>query len=368
MKSLFHRENEGPVDAKRVKIQHPFVVGLVGTLGVGVGLLIITAVTSLATVLTWVGVALFIALGLEPLVSWLVKHSFPRWAAIITVLIGVLAVFVGFLFTIVPVIVEQANQFILMVPDIVSRLVTTDWIDSLNSQLGGFVNVHDVIKSIGEFFSNSANLGTILGGALEVGVAIANGFFGIFIVLILTLYFTASLNSMKKAAYQLVPASKRERFADISEQITQAVGRYVIGQVSLALINGVLSFVFLSIIRAQLPAVFAFVAFLFSLLPLVGTLTGSIIIVLAQLLLVLGSPLTALVAAIYYFIYMQIEAYVLSPHIMRRAVSIPGAIVVVAALAGGTLLGPLGALVAIPLAAAALLIIRQVVLPRQDAR
>jgi predicted PurR-regulated permease PerM len=81
--------------------------------------------------------------------------------------------------------------------------------------------------------------------------------------------------------------------------------------------------------------------------------------------LLLGSPLTALVAAIYYVIYMQVEAYVISPRIMNRAVSVPGAVVVLAALVGATLLGLLGALIAIPVAAAVLLIIKEVVVPRQ---
>jgi len=80
----------------------------------------------------------------------------------------------------------------------------------------------------------------------------------------------------------------------------------------------------------------------------------------------LGSPTTAIIAAIYYLIYMQIEAYVFSPIIMRRAVKVPGVVVVVAALAGGTLLGILGALIAIPVAAAILLIIKQVIVPRQN--
>ena len=108
------------------------------------------------------------------------------------------------------------------------------------------------------------------------------------------------------------------------------------------------------------------IAFFFSIIPLVGTLTGSTIIVL--ICLGLGSPATAIIAAIYYLIYMQIEAYVISPRIMNRAVSVPGAVVVIAALAGGALLGLLGALVAIPVAASILIIYRQVVIPRQNER
>ena len=134
------------------------------------------------------------------------------------------------------------------------------------------------------------------------------------------------------------------------------------------MINGILSSIFLTVIGAPFPAVLAVVALLFSLIPLVGTLTGSTIIVLTCLIPGLGSPTIALIAAIYYLIYMQVEAYVISPRIMSRAVSIPGAVVVVAALAGGSLLGLLGALIAIPAAASVLIIYRQVVIPRQNER
>ena len=201
-----------------------------------------------------------------------------------------------------------------------------------------------VTTAVTDFFTNPEKLSELAGGVLQVAIAIGTGLFAIVIVFILTLYFAASLNSMKRATYQLVPASKRERFADLTEQITQSVGRYVLGQASLAACNGVASFIFLSIIQAPFPAVLAFLAFLFSLVPLVGTLTGSVIIVLVCLIPGLGSPLTALVAAIYYLIYMQVEAYFLSPRIMNRAVKVPGALVVIAALAGGALLGILGAL------------------------
>ncbi|MBN9188770.1 MAG: AI-2E family transporter, partial [Microbacterium sp.] len=212
------------------------------------------------------------------------------------------------------------------------------------------------------------NWGSITGGVINVGIAFFAGLTGAFIVLILTIYFTASIPSLKVAVYQLVPASKRSRFIDLAEQITDSVGYYVMGQVSLGIINGVLSAIFLSIIHAPFPAVLAVIAFFFSLIPLVGTLTGSVIIVLTCLIPGLGSPTTALIAGIYYLIYMQVEAYVISPRIMNRAVSIPGAVVVIAALAGGSLLGLLGALIAIPVAASILILYRQVVIPRQNER
>jgi len=227
------------------------------------------------------------------------------------------------------------------------------------------LQVDEIVQSATDFLST--NLTTITSTVIQSGIAIISGLFGGLVILILTLYFTASLNSMKRGAYQLVPASKRERFADLSEQITTAVGRYVVGQATLAAVNGVLSFIFLSIIGAPFPALLAFIAFLLSLIPLVGTITGSVIIVLTCLIPGIGSStLTASVAAIYYLVYMQLEAYVLSPHIMNRAVAVPGALVVIAALAGGSLLGILGALIAIPVAASALMIMKQVIIPRQN--
>ncbi|MFZ4896196.1 AI-2E family transporter [Plantibacter sp. Mn2098] len=348
-----------------MKIHNAFRVGLVGTLGVGLGALILSSVVALSTILTYVGAALFIALGLDPFVSWLEKRSLPRWAALVITVVLVLGVFVGLVFAVVPTIVSQTSALIERVPSLIEDVGRLDWLEALKSQFPA-LPLDDLLLEIEKFFSDPKTIAAITGGVFQAGVAIANGFFGALIVLILTLYFTASLGSIKRGMYQLVPASKRARFADLSDQITGSVGRYVIGQVTLAACNGVLSFIFLSIINGPFPAVLACIAFFFSLIPLVGSLTGSILIVLICLIPGLGSPLTALVAGIYYLIYMQVEAYVLSPNIMRRAVSVPGALIVIAALAGGSLLGLLGALVAIPAAAAVLLIVKQVVIPRQN--
>ncbi|MFC5790150.1 AI-2E family transporter [Agromyces tardus] len=354
-----------------MKIQNAFRVALAGTLGVGVGLLILSSISSLSTILTYIGAALFLALGLEPAVGALERRGLPRWAAILVVITGVAALAAALVLAVVPIIVDQVTQLVEEIPNIVEQVNSVDWIERLQEQFP-LLAIDEISAQVSagltDFFTNPDQLSELLGGVWQVAIAIGGGIFAVVIVVILTLYFTASLDSMKRATYQLVPASKRARFADLTEQITQSVGRYVIGQVTLAAFNGVLSFIFLSIIGAPFPAVLAFVAFMFSLVPLVGTLTGSIIIVLVCLIPGLGSPLTALVAAIYYLVYMQVEAYLLSPRVMNRAVKVPGALVVIAALAGGSLLGILGALIAIPVAASALLIIKQVVIPRQNER
>jgi predicted PurR-regulated permease PerM len=347
-----------------MKIHNPFRTALVATLGVGLGILLIGSVQNLSTVFLYLGTALFLSLGLDPVVAFLERKKLPRWLAVLVTIVAVLAIFAGIVLMVLPMIVSQITQLIDQITQLVSRpgLLSDieEWI------LGVFPNL-DVPRVLGEAQAwLIGNVGDITNKVINASVSIVAGLFGAFIVLILTIYLTASTPSLKAAVYQLAPASKRDRFIDLAEQITDSVGYYVMGQLSLGVINGVLSAIFLSIIQAPFPAVLAVIAFFFSLIPLVGTLTGSTLIVLVCLIPGLGSPATAIAAAIYYLIYMQIEAYVISPRIMSRAVSVPGAVVVVAALAGGSLLGLLGALIAIPVAASILIIYRQVLIPRMN--
>ena len=353
-----------------MKFHNPFRTALVATLGVGLGIMLIGSVQTLSTVLLYVGTALFLSLGLDPLVSFLERRKLPRWAAVLVTILAVLAGFAGIMFMIVPILVNQISQLVEQITKIIEKGTfeedLADWLKDVFPNL----RVDEVMAFVQDWLAtNLADISETVGqGVLSAGGALIAGLMGAFIILILTIYFTASTPSLKAAVYQLVPASKRARFIDLSEQITASVGYYVMGQVSMGVINGVLSAIFLSIIQAPFPAVLAVIAFFFSLIPLVGTLTGSTIIVLLCLLPGLGSPATALAAGIYYLIYMQIEAYVISPRVMNRAVSVPGAVVVIAALAGGSLLGLLGALIAIPVAASILIIYRQVLIPRMNDR
>jgi len=353
-----------------MRIQNAFRFGLFGGLGVLVALLIGGAVSALATIITYIGAALFIALGLDPIVSWLEDRKWPRWAALVTVLVGVLGLFAGLVFALIPVVIEQSSR---LIAEITRYVTTPRLLDELLAQVQAVIpvevlDIREAAQAALAYLTDPDNLAQIGGGVLSVSVSIATGVFGALIILILTLYFVASLASMKSALYRLVPASRRTTFIGIAEQVASAVGRFVVGQASLALVNGVLSFLFLSFIGAEYPALFAFVAFLFSLVPLVGTLSGSVLIVFTQFITNPESTSTVITAAIYYLIYMQVEAYVLSPNIMNRAVKVPGVVVVIAALIGGTLLGILGALIAIPVAASILIIIDQVIVPKLDER
>jgi predicted PurR-regulated permease PerM len=351
-------------------IHGAFRLGLLGGLGVLTALFIGNAVATLATVITYVGFALFIALGLDPIVRRLVELKFPRPLAITAVVLGVLGLFAGFVLALIPIIVEQMTN---LYQSILEFLTSYNSLGEMVAAIQSIVpiealDIQKTLDTIVAFLSDPANLANIGGGVLSVGAGFASGIIGALLTLMLTIYLVISLPAIKQSSYSLVPASKRKEFIGIADQVVDAVGKYVVGQGTQGLANGVLSFVAMSIIGAEYPALFALIAFMFSLLPLVGTVTGSLIIIATQFLIDPTDPTTAIWVAVYYLVYTQIEAYIIGPFIMNRAVKVPGVLVIIAALAGGGLLGVLGAIVAIPIAASVLIIIRQVMIPAQELR
>jgi predicted PurR-regulated permease PerM len=348
--------------SSQTKITNAFQVGLLGGLGVLTALVLGNMVATIANIITYVFAAIFIALGLDPVVNFLERHKFKRPLAIMTVVVVFFGVVGGLIWAVTPSLVRQTAHFIQQAPVLLSGISQIDWVIKLDNQFGGAIS--NALTSTGTFLGDSKNWPTMLGGVVKVGLSIFNGFFAGLTIVILSIYFMASLDSFKEWVYKLVPAKSRKNFTSISEQISDSVGRYVMGQVTIAFINATLGFIMMSIAGIPFPLLLAFIAFVFALIPLVGSITGAVIVSLVALSV---SPVTALIVAIYYVVYMQVEAYIISPRVMRKAVDVPGAVVVVGALAGGALLGVLGALVAIPVAASIILVIRQVWMPRQEA-
>ncbi|MEO0048844.1 MAG: hypothetical protein RL556_176 [Actinomycetota bacterium] len=345
------------------KISNPFQIGLLGGLGVLSAVVIGSMVTTLANVITYVFAALFIALGLDPVVAKFEKRGIKRAygiAIVMGVFLGALTA-IGLL--VAPELVKQTTNLVQSAPGIIASFNELPWLHTIDKQLGGAIS--NALTSVSNLLANSSNWAALLGGVVQVGLSILNGITGGLIIVILSLYFMASLKSFKRWLYGLVAASKREQFSDIAEQIFDSIGRYVIGQVSIAFFNACFILLVMLILNVPFAVVLGFIAFLLAMIPLVGSLTAAAIITLTTLW---HNPTSALIIAVAYLAYMQFEAYFISPRIMSKAVSVPGAMVVIAALAGGALLGVLGALVAIPIAASLILILRQVWIPRQQKR
>jgi predicted PurR-regulated permease PerM len=351
--------------APGIKLSHPFQTGFIVTIGVLTALLVSGLLSQVTTVLMYIVGALFIALGLDPLVGFLERKGLKRALAILLVFIAFLGIVAGILSIIIPILADQIALLVRIAPAYFVDVSHQNWYLDLSRHFGHLVDLDGVLKMGQDFVGNPENLAQVAGGVWQAGIGIANGVTAAIIVLILSLYFLASMRSMKRGFYSLVPRSTRARVMDITEQVTSSVGRYVSGQVLIAFTNSLLGFIMMTIINVPFAAVVAVGVFLLALIPLVGALMATALVSVVALF---QSPTTALIALIYYLIYMQIEAYVLTPRIMSRVVQVPGAFVVIGALTGGTLLGLLGALIAIPVTASVLMIVKQVWIPRQERR
>ncbi|WP_259979525.1 AI-2E family transporter, partial [Microbacterium sp. p3-SID336] len=336
------------------RIDRPFVFGFLVTLGALGAIVIGFALSNLSTVLIYIALALFGALGLDPAVRFLERRGLSRAIAVVITILALIVAVALVLWMIVPIVVQQIAGFVNSVPGMIKDFQGTDLYKTLNAQFGD--QFQDLVGEVQKFLSDFGNLATIGGGALQVGASIATGISGAIVVLVLTLYFLATLPAMKQGLLRLVPARDRARAGDISEQITDSVGGYVMGMVVLAFCNAMLALILYSVLGLPFPPLMAAIAFCVTLIPLVGSVLFWII---GTGLALFTNPIAALVFAAIYLVYMQIEAYVLTPRVMNRAVAVPGSLVVIGALAGGTLLGLLGALVAVPVTASILIIVKQ---------
>ncbi len=348
-----------------VDLGHPFVWGFTATVGALMAISLASALVSLSTVMVSIGVALFIALALDPLVRWLERHKMSRGLSIAVVFAAFALILGGVIALVVPTAVVQITQFARAVPGYITGIQSAEWFNNLVAATGQSDVYANILDQARTWLSNPANLLAIGGGALAVGTGVGNAISGTLIVLVLTLYFLASLRTMKLALERLAPAHARSQLAEITDQITESVGGYVSGMAILAFANAVFAFILMTILGVPFAALLAFLALLITMIPMIGPV---LFWLLATIVILFTSPWSALIFAVIYFAYMQVEAYVMTPKVMTKAVDIPGSLVLIGALVGGTLLGLLGALVAVPVTASLLMVLNTVFIPRQDAK
>ncbi len=337
----------------------PYYVGLMAGLGLLTAYGLVHIILDLAKIITFLVVALFLTLGLEPVIAKLVAHGVRRGWAVLMVIVGLSLVFVGIGWVVVPTVVDQITSLIDQTPGYVTDLQHNKLVHDLDQRWHIATRIEQRAKSS----INEKTVASVFGGVLGAGIAVLDSVVSAFTVLVLTLYFMVALPGTKTAVYQLVPHSRRARAVYLGEEMSRRVGGYVLGQLCVAVINGALAYVLLIVLGLPFPAVLAVVLGLLALVPIVGTLIGGVLVISVALS---AGWVAAVIALAYYVAYHVIEAYVLSPKIMRRAVEVPAVVTIVAILAGGTLLGVIGALIAIPVAAGLLLIYEQVFVPRQQ--
>jgi len=337
----------------------PFFVGFVGALGALLAYWLATNIAAIGSTLVLILVSLFLAAGLNPAVSFFERRGLRRSQSVIVVIACVLVAVGLFVVAIVPVITDQVRSLTDRAPEWLDQLQNNRRIQDLNDE-------YEIIDKIRDYVTGGDFVSTLFGGAVGIGLAVLGALFNAFIILVLTLYFLSSLHSTKAALYRLAPASRRERVTRLGDRIFESVGGYVSGAFIVATCAGLSSLVFLFIIGlGEYAVALAFVVALLDVIPMIGATLGAVVVTAIAFA---EDPTMGIICIIFYVCYQQFENYVIYPRVMSKSVDIPGAVTVIAALVGAALLGVVGALLAIPTAAAILMLTREVFVRRQDQR
>ncbi|MGD7706902.1 AI-2E family transporter [Microlunatus sp. Y2014] len=335
----------------------PFGIGFMATLGAVLALALAQTAAIAQPVLVLIMLALFIALGLSPIVTWVTRLGAPRWLGVA----GVVAIAIGFvalaLWAIVPLATRQLSTLITDGPALIESTRNHPVIRDLDARF-------QFINKAADFLASPDLVNQLFGGVLGAGQVLINTLVSGVTLTVLTIYFLASLPSIKKAIYGLSPRSRRERMRYLADEIFDKVGSYLSGLFIIVTLAGTCSFVMLMLNGlGEYALALAVVVAMLTFIPLVGPTIGMVIVTTVAFI---NSPTQGIIALVYYILYTQTEAYLIYPRVMSRSVDVPGVVTITAALLGGTLLGIVGALIAVPIAAVVLLLWREVLVPKLE--
>jgi predicted PurR-regulated permease PerM len=338
----------------------PFYFGFVATLGVLTAIVLLRALESVSQIFVLILVSLFLATGLNPAVEALRKRNLSRGSAVAVIFSSVILFVVFFAFVVVPPVVSQGSNLIQNAPQLLDDLMKNRTINSLNDQFGIIDTLQSRLNSV---TSDGTLLISTFGGVIGVGQSILSGFFTALTILVLTLYFITSLPQVVNLGLSLVPASRRDRVGKLTNAVIERVGLFVGSQILIAAMAGIFVVVLSTVLSLPSPIAIGMIVFVVALIPLIGHFIGAGVVTLIALT---QSPLVGLIAFVTYVLYVQIENYIVTPRIMKRTLSVPGAVTIISALIGSSLLGLVGGLLAVPVAASIILILDEVVIPRAN--
>ena len=340
---------------RRFNRRSPFYIGLTASAGVAVTYGMVRVLALLSSMLVLIGVAFFLALGLEPAVSWFVNRGLRRWLATTLVFVIFLAALGAFVAAAIPPLAQQAGDLVQQVPHYLQQVQDhSSAIGRLNDRFHLQQRVTDAINSSG---------GSALNGVVSAGTAIFGALADSLIAIILTVYFLVDMPRIRTTIYRLVPHTRRPRAILLGDEVFSKVGAYVLGNVLISVITGAATFIWLIVFGVPYPLLLAIFVAVLDLVPIVGSTIAGVVV--AAVALTVSLPVCIATIA-FFVVFRLVEDYLLTPRIIGRAVKVPALITVVAVLVGGALLGIVGALVAIPIAAALQLLTQEVLYPRLD--
>jgi predicted PurR-regulated permease PerM len=341
-----------------VNRRSPFFIGMSAAAGVAVTYALAELTIRARSVLVLIGLALFIAAGLDPAVSWLTRPTrlrLPRWAAVLTILLVLAGVIAAFIAAAIPPMTTQATALGHQLPHYMQTL------QNHNSQLGRLNAQFGIERRLSHLISSKGTV--LLGGLLGAGALVLSAATSMLVVVVLTIYFLVGMPRIKLFLYRLAPQSRRPRVILIGDEIFTKVGGYVLGNFLTSVIAGLGTYIWMLAFDIPYPALLGLLVALLDLIPVIGSTIGGAIVTLVALTVSLPVAIATLA---FYVGYRLAEDYLLVPRIMGRTVQVPAVVSVVAVLVGGALMGIIGALVAIPAAAALRLLLIEVIFRQLD--
>ena len=329
--------------------------------GLGVGFLLAyalgQALLQSLQILTLVLLALFAAVSLEPVVSALRRIRFPRGLAVLTVILGVASLGALFVALVIPPISREVDQLTKQIPI---------WLQDLhnhNSQLGKIEDRYHIVEKVKQQLSSGTLATKLASGVLGAGKILLGLVSGALIVITLTIYFMVGLPSIEGFALRLVASTKRARTREMTDQIMRQVGRYMLANVATSVIAGLATSAWAWALGIPYGALLGFFVAIMDLIPIIGSTIGGIVV--SGGALSSSRPVT-IPTALFYTCFRFLEDHLTTPLTMKYVVRLHPVATMVAVLIGGTLLGIVGALVAVPAATAVSLILDEVVFPARD--
>jgi len=294
--------------------------------------------------------AVFVAVALSAPVNLLERRlKLPRALAILAVFAGIGAAIVGIGLIVLPPLIDEFTAFLRAAPGYVRDLQDSELIAKWDREYG----------IVAQLEAEAKNLPSIVGAALKEleTVTVAALERVVELIAILAVAFLLLLDAPRLMGFLYRElASDEQRARRIGDETSKAVGGYVAGVFAVALLAGLVSFVVMTILGIPYAVPLAVQMSFFAILPLVGSTIGAGVIAIVA---VFEGPGVAIAWIVFWVVYQQTETHVLGPLVYRRAVDMSPALVILSVLAGATLLGVLGALLAIPAAATVQILVRE---------
>ena len=327
----------------RLQPAHLFRWGALFSLGAATTVIGLYAVYSVRAILIRILIALFIAVSLDPAVRLLARRGMRRGVAVTLIFLLAAALAAGFLISVIPPLVTQGRNLADDLPGYLTRLQGRS---AQFRELNDRYNISDQLQGL--VGTLPGRLGT---GLLGFTGRVFGAVFNTLTVLVFTIYFMADMPRIRSGVVRLFPVDRRPRARQVVDLVVDKVGGYMIGNIIISLIAGVVSFIAFTILGVRFAVPLAFVVAICDLIPMIGATLGAIIGVTVALFSNGLWPTTVLVAA-FFVAYQQLENYLIAPRVLKTTVELGAAAVLIAGLIGATILGLVGALMAIPIAAA----------------